>query len=133
MSAILGVFTINGHNYAPFLKQKTGLKWTRENTNDQDAKRDAGLVMHPQVTSHQRKLEIKMGPMTLEQAQQLEQDLQGNDNGVEVQYPDIHDGVCTRLFYNTSISAAIERFTDDGVMLDDLAFTLITVKEAILT
>ena len=36
----------------------------------------------------------------------------------------------TRLFYNTSITAAIERFTDEGIKLDDISFTLISVKEA---
>ena len=44
--------------------------------------------------------------------------------------PDLLDGVCTRLFYNTSITAAIERFTDEGIKLDDISFTLISVKEA---
>ena len=38
--------------------------------------------------------------------------------------------ICTRLFYNTSITAAIERFTDEGIKLDDISFTLISVKEA---
>lgn len=44
-------------------------------------------------------------------------------------YPDIKDGMCTRLFYNTSINAAIEQFTDDDIVIDDIAFSLITVKE----
>lgn len=70
-----------------------------------------------------------MGPMPFEKAQQLEQDLQGNDDGVKVKYPDIKDGMCTRLFYNTSINAAIEQFTDDDIVIDDIAFSLITVKE----
>ena len=39
------------------------------------------------------------------------------------------DGICTRLFYNTSIDAAIEQFTEDGIMVDDVSFTLISVKE----
>ncbi|MGN1375741.1 MAG: hypothetical protein ACI4V5_04215 [Prevotella sp.] len=85
--------------------------------------------MHTLVTSHQRKLEIKMGPMPFEKAQQLESDLQGNDEGVRVKYPDLKDGVCTRLFYNTSIAAAVEQFTEDGVVVDDISFSLITVKE----
>lgn len=86
--------------------------------------------MHPNVKSHQRKLTLKLGPMPFETAQQLEADLQGGDDGVQVQYPDLLDGVCTRLFYNTSITAAIERFTDEGIKLDDISFTLISVKEA---
>lgn len=68
--------------------------------------------------------------MKLEVAQQLEQDLENNAEGVRVQYPDIFNGVCTRLFYNTSIKAAIERFTEDGVLVDDVSFTLISIKEA---
>ena len=40
-----GVFKINGHDYAPYVKAKTGLGWARENTNDEDAGRDAGDVM----------------------------------------------------------------------------------------
>lgn len=125
-----GVFKINGHDYAPYVKAKTGLGWASENTNDEDAGRDAGDVMHPNVKSHQRKLTLKLGPMPFETAQQLEADLQGGDDGVSVQYPDLLDGVCTRLFYNTSITAAIERFTDEGIKLDDISFTLISVKEA---
>lgn len=125
-----GVFKINGHDYAPYVKAKTGLGWAHENTNDEDAGRDAGDVMHPNVKSHQRKLTLKLGPMPFETAQQLEADLQGGDDGVSVQYPDLLDGVCTRLFYNTSITAAIERFTDEGIKLDDISFTLISVKEA---
>lgn len=125
-----GVFKINGHDYAPYVKAKTGLGWARENANDEDAGRDAGDVMHPNVKSHQRKLTLKLGPMPFETAQQLEADLQGGDDGVQVQYPDLLDGVCTRLFYNTSITAAIERFTDEGIKLDDISFTLISVKEA---
>ena len=130
MSVILGVFTINGHDYAPYVKQKTGLGWSRENTNDEDAGRDAANVMHPNVTSHQRKLSLKLGPMPFTVAQQLETDLQGGDSGVQVRYPDLKDGICTRLFYNTSIEAAIERFTDEGIMLDDITFTLVSIKEA---
>lgn len=59
--AIMGVFKINGHDYAPYVKAKSGFQWSRESTNDEDAKRDSGNVMHPNVTSQQRKLEIKWG------------------------------------------------------------------------
>lgn len=127
--AVKGVFKINGHDYAPYVKAKTGIGWARENTNDEDAGRDAGNVMHTNVTSHQRKLTLKLGPMPFEIAQQLESDLQSGDGGVRVQYPDLLDGVCTRLFYNTSITAAIERFSEEGVKLDDISFTLISVQE----
>lgn len=127
--AVMGVFEINGHDYAPYVKAKTGISWGRDNTNDEDAGRDAGNVMHPNVTSHQRKLTLKLGPMPFEIAQQLEADLQDGDEGVRVRYPDLLDGICTRLFYNTSITAAIERFTDEGIKLDDISFTLISVQE----
>lgn len=127
--AIKGVFIINGRNYTRYVKQKTGLGWSRDNTNEKDAGRDASQTMHPGVTSHQRKLEVKLGPMPFEIAQQLEADLQSHDNGINVTYPDLKDGICTRLFYNTSIKGAIERFTEDGVMIDDIQFTLVTVKE----
>lgn len=127
--AVKGVFKINEHDYAPYVKAKTGISWARENTNDEDAGRDAGNVMHTNVTSHQRKLTLKLGPMPFEIAQQLESDLQSGDGGVRVQYPDLRDGICTRLFYNTSITAAIERFTDEGIKLDDVCFTLISVQE----
>lgn len=127
--AIQGVFKINGRDYAPYVKQKTGLEWSRENTNEKDAGRDAAQTMHPGVTSHQRKLTVKLGPMPFSVAMQLEADLQSHDNGIEVAYPDLKDGICTRLFYNTSIKSAIERFTEDGIMIDDVQFTLVTVKE----
>lgn len=127
--AIKGVFIINGHDYAPYVKAKTGLTWTRENTNDEDAGRDVGGYMHTNVTSHQRKLEVKMNAMPFEKAQQLEQDLQGNDDGVQVKYPDLKDGICTRLFYNTSIKSAMESFTEDGIVVNDISFSLISVKE----
>ena len=124
-----GVFRINGYDYAPYVKAKTGISWTRENTNDKDAGRDAGNVMHPGVTSHQRKLDIKLGPMPFQVAQRLEADLQSHDDGIEVTYPDLLEGIVTRLFYNTSIKSAIERFTEDGIMIDDVSFTLISVRE----
>ena len=127
--AIMGVLKINGHDYAPYVKAKTGLGWARENTNDEDAGRDAANAMHTNVTSHQRKLTLKLGPMPFEVAQQLEADLQGGDAGVRVQYPDLKDGICTRLFYNTSITGAIERFTKEGIKIDDVSFVLVTVKE----
>lgn len=127
--AIKGVFRINNHDYAPYVKHKTGLSWERDNTNDTEAGRDSACTMHTMVTSHQRKLTVKMGPMPFEIAQQLEKDLQGGDNGVRVVYPDLKDGICTRIFYNTSISAAIEQFTDDGISIDDINFTLISIKE----
>lgn len=127
--AIQGVFKIAGRNYAPYLKAKTGLQWSRENTNDKDAGRDTANTMHPGVTSHQRKLEIKMGPMPFEEAQRLEADLEAGDDGVLVEYPDVKDGICTRLFYNTSIKSAITRFAPDGVQLDDVSFTLVSIKE----
>lgn len=130
MSAVQGVFLINGHDYAHYVKQKTGLEWSRDNTNEKDAGRDAGQTMHPGVTSHQRSLSCKLGPMPFSVAQQLENDLESHDNGVEVTYPDLKDGICTRLFYNTSIKSAIERFTEDGIMLDDVQFNLISVQEA---
>ena len=44
-------------------------------------------------------------------------------------YPDIRDGVVTRLFYNTSVKAAIVQFKDDDVYVDDIQFDLISVKE----
>lgn len=130
MPEITGIFKINGHDYAPYVKAKTGLGFSRENTNDKDAGRDTGEVMHTNVTSHQRKLTVKMGPMPFSVGMQLEADLEGNDDGVAVRYPDLHDGICTRLFYNTSIEAAMEQFTDDGIVLDNVSFTLISVKEA---
>ena len=133
MSAILGVFEINGHDYAPYVKHKTGLGWSRENTNDEEAGRDDADVMHTMVLSHQRKLTLKMGPMPFETAMQLEADLEGGDDGVTVKYPDLKDGICTRLFYNTTIEAAIEQFTDEGIKIDDISFTLTSVKEELIT
>jgi hypothetical protein len=122
---------INGHDYTPYVKQKTGLGWARENTNDSDAGRDENDVMHTNVRSHQRKLTVKLGPMPLSIAMQLEADLQAGDDGVAVKYPDLKDGVCTRLFYNTSITAAEEQFREDGnVIIDNINFTLTSVKEA---
>lgn len=128
--AVQGVFTINGRDYSHYVKQKTGLEWSRENTNEKGAGRDSAQTMHPGVTSHQRKLSVKLGPMPFSVAQQLEADLQSHDNGIQVTYPDLKEGICTRLFYNTSIKSAIERFTEDGIMIDDIQFTLVSVKEA---
>lgn len=128
-SAIQGVFKINGHDYTPYVKQKTGFGWARENTNDKDAGRDEAEYMHTNVTSHQRKLTMKLGPMPFEIGMQLEADLQGHDSGVSVQYPDLKDGLCTRRFYNTSITAAEEQFREDGIVLDNVNFTLISVSE----
>lgn len=122
-------FKVNHHDYTRYVKAKTGLTYGRDNTNDEDAGRDDGEVMHTNVTSHQRKLTLKMGPMSFETAQQLEKDLQGNDDGVLVEYPDLRDGQCSRLFYNTSITAAMEMFTESGVVVDNVSFTLISVKE----
>lgn len=130
MAGITGVFKINGHDYAPYVKQTSGLGWSRENTNDKDAGRDEDEVMHTNVTSHQRKLTIKMGPMPFDKAMQLEADLEAGDDGVTVQYPDLKDGICSRSFYNTSITAAEEMFTDDGIVIDNVNFTLISIKEA---
>jgi len=127
------VFKINNHDYAKYIKHKTGFGWQRDNTNDKDAGRDTSETMHPMVTSHQRTLSIKMGPMPFSIAQQLETDLQGGDDGVTVEYPDIKDGVCKRLFYNTSISSAIEQFTEDSVVVDNVTFTLISIKEDTVT
>lgn len=127
---MIGVFEVNGHDYAPYVKAKTGFGWSRNNINDEDAGRDKADEMHTMVTSHQRTLTMKLGPMPFEIAQQLEADLEAGDDGVTVKYPDLNDGICTRLFYNTTITAAIERFTKDGVELDDINFTLISVKEA---
>lgn len=129
MAAIQGIFTINGHDYTKYVKAKTGFSWSRENTNDADAGRDEGDVMHTNVRSHQRKLTMKLGPMPFDKAMELEADLQGGDEGVTVQYPDLRDGLCTRLFYNTSITAAEEQFREDGIVLDNISFTLISVKE----
>lgn len=131
MADSIAVFRINGHDYLQYIKAKTGLTISRENTNDKNAGRDSGLTMHPNVTSHQRKLELKMGPMPFSICQQLESDLQGNDDGVTVEYLDLKDGLCKRLFYNTSIKAAIEQFKKDGsVVVDNISFSLTSVKEA---
>ena len=130
MSAIQGVFKINGHDYTRYVKQLTGLGWSRENTNDKDAGRDEDDIMHTNVRSHQRKLTMKLGPMPFDVAMQLEADLEGGDDGVNVQYPDLMNGLCTRVFYNTSISAAEEQFREDGIVVDNINFTLISVKEA---
>jgi len=127
------VFKINNHDYAKYLKHKTGLTWQRDNTNDEEAGRDLSATMHPMVTSHQRTLSVKMGPMPFSVAQQLEQDLEGGDEGVVVQYPDIKNGICKRLFYNTSISSAIEQFNEDGIEVDNISFKLISIKEATVT
>ena len=124
------VFTINNHDYTKYVKQKTGFGWSRENTNDKDAGRDEDDVMHTNVRSHQRKLTIKLGPMPFSVAQQLEQDLEAGDDGVSVSYPDLNDGQCTRQFYNTSITAAEEQFRPEGIVVDNVNFTLISVREA---
>ena len=120
---------INGHDYTRYIRHKTGLSWSSENTNAESSGRDAGEVMHTDVTSHQRKLSIKMLRMPFSVAQQLAHDLADNDAGVEVVYPDLYDGSCKRLFYNTSIKGAIVQFTEEGVLVDDISFDLITVKE----
>ena len=130
MSVTLGRLIINSHDYTQYVKGKTGFQFERENTNAEKAGRDKSEVMHTLVTSHQRKLTLRLGPMPFDTAKQLETDLQGNDDGVQVQYPDLYDGLVTRLFYNTSIEAAYEYFTADGIMVDNISFTLITVKEA---
>ncbi len=127
------VFEINGHDYSKYLKHKTGLTWERDNTNDEEAGRDLSATMYPMVTSHQRTLSVKMGPMPFSVAQQLEQDLEDGDEGVVVRYPDIKNGICKRLFYNTSISSAIEQFNDDGITVDNVSFKLISIKEATIT
>ena len=124
------VFKINGHDYAPYLKHKTGLGWQRDNTNDESAGRDMSATMYPMVTSHQRTLAVKLGPMPFSVAQQLERDLEAGDEGVVVEYPDIKDGICKRLFYNTSISSAIEQFDEDDIQVDNISFSLISIKEA---
>lgn len=129
MPGITGQFTINGHDYAPYVKHKTGLGWSRENTNEADAGRDEDDVMHPNVRSHQRKLSLTLGPMPFDIAMQLEADLEGGDDGVSVTYPDLMNGICTRSFYNTSIDAAIEEFREDGIMIDNVKFTLISIQE----
>ena len=125
--AINGCFVINGHDYTRYVKQKTGFLWARENTNDENAGRDIGETMHPNTTSHQRKLTMVLGPMPFEIGMQLETDLEMSI--VSVQFPDLKRGICTRLFYNTSISAAEEQFREDGIMLDNVSFTLITINE----
>lgn len=122
-----GCFIINGHDYTRFVKQKTGFGWSRQNTNDKDAGRDEGETMHPNVTSHQRTLTMKLGPMTFEEGMQLEADLERET--VTVKFPDLKYGITTRLFYNTSISAAEEQFKEDGIVLDNVTFTLITINE----
>ena len=114
-----------------YVKAKTGLQWTRENTNAEGAGRDAADVMHPMVQSHQRSLDVTLGPMPFSVARQLEQDLEGNDDGVRVTYPDLYNGLSTtRLFYNTSISSSMMQFRDADVLCDNVKFTLISVKEA---
>ena len=130
---MIPVFKINGHNYAKYLKHKTGLTWQRDNTNDEDAGRDTAATMHPMVTSHQRTLSVKMGNMPFSVAMQLENDLEGGDEGVKVEYPDLKNGICKRLFYNTSISSAIEQFEEDDIILDNITFKLISIKEATVT
>ena len=122
-------FIINGHDYTQYLKER-GLQWTRENTNAEGAGRDTADVMHPMVTSRQRVLDVTMGPMSFSVASQLEADLEGNPNGVRVQYPDVMDGLSVlRLFYNTSVQSSMLRFEDGNVVLDNVKFTLISIKE----
>ena len=130
---MIPVFKINGHDYAKYIKHKSGLTWQRDNTNDEDAGRDTATTMHPMVTSHQRTLNVKMGNMPFTVAQQLEQDLESGDEGVTVEYPDILNGICKRLFYNTSISSAIMQFEEDDIVLDNISFKLISIKEAVVT
>lgn len=123
-------FTINGHDYTRYVKAKTGLIWKRENTNDEDAGRDTSQEMHTNVTSHQRVLSCTLGPMSFETAQQLAQDLQDNDAGVAVTYPDLYDGMATsRMFYNTTLESALESFRDEDIVIDNVKFTLTSVKE----
>lgn len=125
---VRGCFVINGHDYTPYVKQKTGFGWSRQNTNDKDAGRDEGETMHPNVTSHQRTLTMKLGPMPFEIGMQLENDLENET--VLVRFPDLKYGITTRAFYNTSISAAEEQFREDGsIDLDNVTFTLITINE----
>lgn len=127
--ALRGVVVINDHDYTKYVKIKTGFQYIRDNTNAESAGRDMAEEMHTDVTSHQRRIRLKMGPMPFDIGMQLEQDLQGNDSGVRMRYPDLHDGICTRLFYNTSIEAAFEQFREDGIVLDDVTFTMTTIKE----
>ena len=127
-------FIINNHDYTQYLKIKSGLSWARENTNSENAGRDISDEMHPMVLSHQRKLEITMGPMPFSAVQQLESDLEAGDGGVRVQYPDPMNGLTTtRLFYNTSISSSMIRFEDGNVVMDNIKFSLISIKEAVVS
>ena len=128
--ALAGQIIINGHDYTRYVRQKTGLAWGAENTNAETAGRDEAEEMHTDVTSNQRTLSFKMMPMPFSLAQQLAKDLIDNPEGVKVTYPDIYDGFCTKLFYNTKIKAGIVQFTSDGILVDDISFDLITVKEA---
>lgn len=129
MNAYTGYFMIGDHDYTPYIREKDGISWSRENTNESNAGRDEGDEMHTCVRSHQRKLSVKMLAMPLAVAQQIEQDLQAGDDGLTVFYPDIHDGMCSRLFYTTSVSGGILQFREDGIWVDKLSFNLISVKE----
>lgn len=124
------VFKIGTADFTAYLKDEDGIEWGRENTNDKNAGRDQGQTMHTNVTSHQRTLKIKMIPMPYTKAMELAHLLQDNDDGVQVTYPDLYDGVCTRLFYNTSITAALARFDNAGnITVKNITFTLTSVKE----
>ena len=109
--AVWAKLVIGSHDYTQYVKAKTGLSWERENTNDEDAGRDVSEEMHTNVTSHQRKLSVTLGPMPFSVAQQLESDLQGGDDGIQVQYPDLKDG---QIICNVKIeereSAAIGKY-----------------------
>lgn len=132
MTEYMGVLIINDIDYTEYVKGKSGFGISRDNTNAENAGRDQTETMHTMVTSHQRKLTLKLGPMPYEKVLQLENDLEDHDDGILVTYPDLKDGICTRLFYNTSIEAAYEYFTEEGIMVDNINLTLISVKEEVV-
>ena len=117
-------FTIDGTDYTDCVIAG-GLKWARNDIDQDGAGRTLDGVMHRSRIATKRQLDINCRQLTEERARQLSNAL--DKETVSIMYPDMQEGRITRTFYGTKLEGGLWGVRNGSIVWDGVKFTLTEV------
>ncbi len=115
-------FKIDGTEFVQHL-QRGGIKWSRNDIDEDGSGRTLDGVMHRSRIAVKRKLTVSMPRLTQSQLQAVAAALA--PEFVDVTYIDPQLGETTKTFYGSQVDSTTQRFIDGEAYWVDTTFSLI--------
>lgn len=126
MSTVLQIYSQTAgawHDYSGMVK-RSGLSWSRNDLDSDDAGRTLDTVMHRAKLGAKRSISFQCMPDRQSRYADLDTDL--SQETFQARYADLH-GIMTKTFYCSSFSATLDEDADDDPEWSGGAFEMIEV------